>query len=328
MPVDSPTPDVPVVVGKRTFLNRLCGGFSRARVRVLALGTIFLALGAYVSTLGVVREELCRDGLRWACGRLSCGQPILLDPVAGKLKATISNPTEYSANILNATLDVNAGSEPPLSIPLQTGTEGPALAETCIAGSSSISTIELKSRSATTVELRPMNPDCAGSSDSACDPSASNVATPRDCWLTLRLRDGLGSEYSLVTKFSCLGLVLKKCGNGQVDSPPATVHTVFPPQTPKTSGQDVVSLTAEQVRTDVRSYFQSGGTVVGERDIWTEAPQTCKPDANSQVCSVRVEVTTQDVSGLRHCTAHFAVYRYISRTWKLDDLTGAEKCAH
>jgi hypothetical protein len=174
----------------------------------------------------------------------------------------------------------------------------------------------------------PTNPDCQSISDLACDPGTSNVGMPRNCLLTLRVRDGLGSEYSLDTKFSCSGLTLKKCGKGkgQVDSAHTIVQTSLPPQVSNTSDQDLVSPTAEQVRTDVLNYFLSGGTVVAEKDIWPEAPRSCKLDANRRDCSIRVEVTIQDVNKLRRCTAHFAVYRYASKTWKLDDLTDAGGC--
>ncbi len=327
MPQDSAASNGPVVGDKRIFLKRLRGGFSRARVLIMALGAIVIALGAYVSSLGVVREELCRDGVQWACSRLSCSQPILLDPSAGKLKTTISNPTEYSANILNATLDVNVGSEH-LSIPLQAGAEGAAQRKDCVAGSSSISNIDLKSKSATTVELRPMNPDCESSGDFACDASTPSVAIPRNCQLTLRVRDGLGSEYPLDSEFPCSRLALRKCGKGQVDSPHTKVYIISPPQTLEKGDQDLMSPTAEQVRKDVSSHFVSQGTVVPEQDIWPEAPRSCRSDTNRQECSVRVEVTTTDVSRLRHCQAHFAVYRYVGNSWKLDDLTDAGKCMH
>ena len=327
MPIDSPASKSPALVGITTFIKRLLEGFSRARVRLLALGAILLGLAAYVSSFGVVRDELCRDGVRWACAQLTCSQPVLLDASAGKLTTTVSNPTDYSANILNAALDINADSEH-LSIPLQAGVEKAALPEDCIAGSTSISTIELKSKSATTVELMPMNPDCPSISDSARKSGTSSVAMPRNCLLTLHIRDGLGSEYWVNAKFSCSGLALKKWGKGKVDSTHTTIHTNFSSQTHKASDKDLMSLTAEQVRTDVRSYFLSGGTVVAGQDVSPESPPSCKADAKSQECSVRVEVTTQDVSGLRHCTAHFAVYKYVHTTWKLDDLVGAEKCAH
>jgi hypothetical protein len=325
MPQDSPVPNGQVVVDKMKFLQRLRGGFSRVRLLIIALGAILIAVGAYVSSLGVVREELCRDGLRWACSRLSCSQPILLDPRTGKLKTTISNPTEYSANILNATLDVNVGSEH-FSIPLQAGAEGAALQKDCVASSSSISNIDLKSKSATTVEVRPMNQDCESSGDSACDASTPSTAISRNCKLTLRVRDGLGSEYPLDSEFPCSGLALRKCGKGQVDSQHAKVHTISPAQNPKEGHQDLLSPTLEQVRKDVSSHFVSEGTVVTEQDIWPEAPRSCRLDTNRRECSVRVEVTTTDVSGLRHCQAHFAVYRYVSNSWKLDDLTDAGKC--
>jgi len=327
MPQDSPESNGPVVVDKRIFLQRLRGGFSRTRVSIMSLGAIVIALGAYVASLDKVREELCRDGVQCTCRRLSCSQPILLDPSAGKIKTTISNPTEYSANILNATLDVNVGSGH-LSIPLQAGAEGAAQAKDCAAGSLTISDIDLKSKSATTVELRPMNPNCGSSGDFACDASIPGAAIPRTCQLTLRVRDGLGSEYPLNSEFSCSRLALRKCGKGQVDSPQPRAYTISPLQTLEKGDQDVMSPTAEQVRKDVSSHFVSQGTVVTEQDIRPEAPRACRSDADRQECSVRVEVTTTDVSRLRHCQAHFAVYRYVANSWKLDDLTDAGKCVH
>lgn len=328
MPIGASPPTVPIVGGKRTFLRRLRGGFPRARALIVALGAILLAVGAYVSSLGVVRDELCRDGVRWACRKLSCSQPVLLDPGVAKLKTTISNPTEYSANILNAKLQVNEGPEH-LSIPLQADSGGRDLTKNCIAGSSLISSIELKSKAATTVELMPANLDCQSTSDLACGPSTLSVGMPRSCLLTLRVRDGLGSEYSLDTKFSCSGLTLEKCAQGkeQVGSAHMIVQTSLPPQGSNTTYHDLVSPTAEQVRTDVLNYFLSGGTVVAERDIWPAAPPSCKLDANRRDCSIRVEVTIQDVNNLRRCTAHFAVYRHAGKTWKLDDLTDAGGCA-
>jgi hypothetical protein len=326
MPSDSPTSNGAAVLGTRNFLRWLRDGLSRARVRLLALGAILLGLAAYVSSFGVVRDELCRDGVRWACAKLSCSQPALLDPSVGRLTTTISNPTEYSASILNATLNVDVGSEH-FSIPLQTGAVKAVHPKDCIADSSLISTIELKSKSATAVELMPMTPDCPSVSDSASKSSTSSVAVSRNCQLTLRIRDGLGSEYSLNTKFSCSGLALKEWGEEQVDSSHKTIHASSPTKNSNTNGQDFMSPTVEQVRSDVRSYYLSGGTVVAEKDILPEAPRPCKPDANLE-CSVRVEVTIQDVSGLRQCTVHFAVYRNVHTTWKLDDLTGTGKCVH
>jgi hypothetical protein len=249
-----------------------------------------------------------------------------LDPGVAKLKTTISNPTEYSANILNAKLQVNEGPDH-FSIPLQAGTEGPDLTKNCIAGSSLISSIELKSKAATTVELIPANAECQSSSGLACDPGTLTEGIPRSCLLILRVRNGLGSEYSLDTKFSCSGLTLKKCGEGkgQGGSTHTIVQTSLPPQVSNTTDREIVSPTAEQVRTDVLNYFLSAGTVVAEKDIWLAAP-SCKLDANRRDCSIRVEVTIQDVNKLRRCTAHFAVYRHAEKTWKLDDLTDAGGC--
>lgn len=318
MPQDSLAGNGPVEVGNKTFLQRLRGGISRARTLIMALGALLILLGAYISSLGVVREELCRDGVRWACSRLSCSEPILLDPSAGKLKTTISNPSEYSANILNATLDLDVGSKH-LSIPLQAGPEGEVRPKDCVVGASSISNIDLKSKSTTTVEFRPMNPDCKSLGDFSCDASDPSVAAPRNCQLTLHIRDGLGSEYPLDSEFPCSGLALKKCGKVQVDSP----H-----KTPRKYPEDLKSLTAEQVRKDVSIHFVSAGTIVPEQDILPESPQSYRYETNRQECSVRVEVTTTDVSKLRHCQAHFAVYRYVGNSWKLDDLTYGGKCVH
>ena len=160
---------------------------------------------------------------------------------------------------------------------------------------------------------------------SCSDPSHA-VVGPRSCLLNLRVRDGLGSEYSLDTKFSCSGLTLEKCGKGQVGSSHTIVQTSLPPQVSNTTDHDLVNPTAEQVRTDVLNYFLRAGTVVAERDIWPVAPPACKLDANTRDCRIRVEVTIQDVNKLRRCAAHFAVYRREGKTWKLDDLTDAGGC--
>jgi hypothetical protein len=325
MPEDSPTSNGPVVADTRTFLKRLRVFFSRARVLVVTLGAIFLGLGAYVSSLSTVRSELCRDGIRWACSRLSCSQPVLLDAHAGTLTTTISNPTDYSANILNATLNINAGSEL-LSIPLEGAAEEVGLPKDCASNSSLISAIELKSKSATTIELRPIDQDCGLKGDLVCDTRPPIEATANNYQLTLHVRDGLGSEYPLDIRFPCSGLTLKKCGKGQDQLPPTRMHTNSPSRTSKTNNQDMMSPSVEEVRKDVSRYYLTEATVVSEKDISPEAPRYCGPDANHNGCSVRVEVTTQDVSGLRHCKAQFAVYRYNHNTWKLDDLTDAGKC--
>ena len=311
---------------QRTFIGRLRVGLSRGRVLIMALGAIFVGLGTYVASLGLVREELCRDGLRWACSRLSCSQPIFLDLSAGTLRTTISNPTEYSAIILNATLDLDAGLMHH-SMPLQAGAEGVTPSKACVAVPSLIP-IDLKSKSATSVELVPTHrADCGVLSNLACETSGTNWAIPRECQLTLRIRDALGSEYPLNAKFSCSALIQRNCSKAQADPQQTIFHSTSPP-TAKSWVRGLMSPASGQVRKDVSGHFVRGGTAVLEQDIWTQEPRSCGSIADVQECSVLVEVTTTDVSGLHHCGAHLAVYRNVNNTWKFDDLTDAGKCAH
>ena len=116
------------------------------------------------------------------------------------------------------------------------------------------------------------------------------------------------------------------CSPGPFADQQTQTNATPPYRAPPTDDREVMSPTIEQVRRDVSAYYRAEGTVLAANDISPEGPHDCGRDPKSKECSVRVEITSQDVSGLRHCKAQFAVYRSTHNAWALDDLTDAGKC--
>lgn len=181
---------------------------------ILGIGATLAAIVVILTQLGKIQDFLCREGVTRVCPAqfaLNIGK--WPNDIAGGWEATISNPTNYSAQIV----DANLVFQRQIALPIMIGvTPGPAdwqAPSACTTGEAVIPTVELKPASTTSLRLmlyagsqRLTNQRVMTSIDQTI-PERQTI----QCDLVVSVSGGDGRTYKLHSGFACSRLPGPTC---------------------------------------------------------------------------------------------------------------------
>ncbi|MGD1095221.1 MAG: hypothetical protein ABSB35_24925 [Bryobacteraceae bacterium] len=181
---------------------------------ILLIGATLAAIVVILTQVSKIQDFLCREGVTRVCAAqfaLKIGK--WPNDIAGGWQATISNPTNYSAQIVDANLIFQRQIAPPVMIGVTPGPADWQAPSTCAAGEAAIPTVELKPTSTTSLRLmlyagpqRPTNQRVMAAIDQTI-PELQSIP----CDLVVSVSGGDGRTYKLHSGFACSRLPGPTC---------------------------------------------------------------------------------------------------------------------
>jgi hypothetical protein len=181
---------------------------------LLWLGATLVAVVAVLTNLEKIQVMLCKHGIYALCTKervtLSLGNwPA---DIPGGWEAVITNPSEFSAQIVDATLQIKSKSMP-LLMSVKPGPSDWKAPKDCASEESPIPDVELKSKSATRLRLMLYAGEARAGTQYAMFNIDKTIPDRRDdlCELTVNVKVGDGESYPLNETFACSRLPYPVC---------------------------------------------------------------------------------------------------------------------
>jgi hypothetical protein len=182
---------------------------------LLWLGATLVAVVVVLTNLEKIQGILCRHGVYWLCtkDRVTLSLGTWPSDIPGGRNAVITNPTEFSAQIVDATLLIKSKSATPLLISVKPGPSEWQAPGSCTAQEEKIPHPELKPKAATQLRLMLFAGEGRSGNQLAMldvDKRIPDRMTDQ-CDLTVNVKVGDGQSYPLTTTFACSRLAYPIC---------------------------------------------------------------------------------------------------------------------